>query len=635
MLGAAAKTAIPEADIAVTPTHGMSPRQLRLNTLHRYFRCETYDDYRIDWDGKEVVGVLDHEYISAAGFLPSGFYDAGQHLPLKFRKPTAPYHLVRLIVNRFTSLLFGADKHPDPTIPGDDDNDAMLGAIIEAGHFWAKMILTRNKGGSTGTGAIGYKIVRGVPTFEVFDARHTTPKFVDPDTHELAELEVRYVFIEDVRDEETGGWKKRAFWYRRLLTANTDAVWPRVPVGDGTEPAWNVHKCEEVAHMLGEVPAVWIQNLPVDGQVDGDPDCHGIYETVREVDALVAQAHRGIKATCTPVTVVSTDADLDVLNLDVDNALKLDAAGSADYLEATGKGPDAAFTAADRAEDRACRMARVVLEEHRKTVAKTATEVDRDYSSMWEQLNIFREQYGEHGVKPLLIKAMRITRKVLEGVVIGDDGVRVRQMLALPPRQVKQADGSVIETQHRFGKPDITIELKWPPYVRPTLDDVSKAVGASKTGLDSGVIDLDIAVAFLAPYFQIEDPAAVVTRIRAAAKAVIDAEREDAYAQMAGSRTSGSPDGKKYAEIYGYHITEGVVTLRESRAAVGIFERIADDDLTLPQYKAKHPEYFAAAANADDGSPTGAPIDKATEQPVPGAPKKGKSPALSLIKSGG
>ena len=99
---------------------GMSPRQQELNHLFSIYRATQYSTCSTEWDGSQRVGLIDREAINTGSYIPPGFYDGGAMLPLRFRKPTAPYPLARVIVDRFTSLLFSEKRHPRVRVADDD-----------------------------------------------------------------------------------------------------------------------------------------------------------------------------------------------------------------------------------------------------------------------------------------------------------------------------------------------------------------------------------------------------------------------------------------------------------------------------------------------------------------------------------
>lgn len=278
---------------------GMSPRQQALNRMWAVYRGQQYEARRVDWDGTERVQHLDAEAIATAGFIPPGYYDAGAQFPLKFRRPTATYHLRRVIVDRFTGLLFSDRKHPFVRIEGDPATEDYVRTLAEVSRLWPSMIQARTYGGAMGTSVIGFQFVDGRPVVEVDDPRWCYPTFEDRHQLKLAALEKRYMYPVDERDPESGLWVQRAYWYRRVIDAEKDVLFKPVPVGDGEEPEWEIER--EVVHGFGFCPRVWVQNSPVQDDIDGDPDCVSIDDMCEQIDALLSQANAGILANCVGV----------------------------------------------------------------------------------------------------------------------------------------------------------------------------------------------------------------------------------------------------------------------------------------------------------------------------------------------
>ena len=178
---------------------GLSPRQQELNRLWSFYRCEQYATRKIAWDGSNHVEHLEHEVIASAGYLPPGFYDAGGALlPLRFRRPLAPYHLCKVIVDRFTGLLFSEKRHPEVGIEGDDKSADFVQALARVGRLWPTMLMARTFGGAMGTVAVGFQFVHGKPHFEVHDPRWTLPKFRDRSNLILESVEKRYIYPVEV-----------------------------------------------------------------------------------------------------------------------------------------------------------------------------------------------------------------------------------------------------------------------------------------------------------------------------------------------------------------------------------------------------------------------------------------------------
>lgn len=502
---------------------GMTPRQLMLNHLWSWYRCERYAARSIDWNGDPVMDPIEHEVIAHGSVIPPGFYSAGDAYPIKFRKPTAPYALVRVIVNRFTGLLFSERNHPEMRVPGDVQTEDFLQAVIKEGRLWPQMIQARTYGGGMGSVAVGFQFVAGKPTFEVHDPRWCRPDFADRATLRLRSIEKRYMTPKEELNEETGIYETVWYWYRRIITENEDIVFLEVPVGDGQEPPWIPDPEKTVVHGLGFCPVVWIQNLPVQDDLDGDPDCIGTYDMVEAMDALVAQANRGTLANCDPTLVLSTDAEMGEVQKGSDNAIKLPADGSGNYLEISGSGPKLAMEQAKEYRGMILEVAQCVLE-HPEVVNRTATEIGAMYSSMLDKADVLREQYGEKGIKLLGEMILRAAAQLIAGRV-DEEGNTIRGEIILPPKAVKKPDGTVVYEERTLGEGVANVEVQWPKYFDPTLTDTELATRAAIAARAGGLIDRAHAVNFVAEHYRVKDVPSMLQ--------TIDQEREQEQEALA------------------------------------------------------------------------------------------------------
>lgn len=496
---------------------GMSPRQQALNRLWSYYKTEQYASRMTTWDGHKVMDELERESIAHTQVVPPGFWDPGgrfDDIPLALRKPSAPYHLVRVVVNRFTGLLFSAKMHPQISLLGAADLQQWIDSLVKTSRLWIRMAHARMYGGAQGSVAMTFQFRNGRPWIEVHDPRWCTPLFRDVATGDMEALEIRYQYPREEYDK--GVIREVWYWYRRLIDCNSDTVFKPALVGDGDEPVWEVQ--QRVEHGCGEFPGVWIRNTPSDDQ-DGEPDCQGIYDTVEEIDGLIAQASMGAKENCDPTLVAASDElETNSLRKGSFNALKLEKGGSANYAEMTGSGVDAALKVKDDLRKNALEVVQCVLESER--AAMTATEVERRFSSMHQRGDLFREQYGEMGVKPLLGKMIRAVLKLRQGKVDPNTNTIVIQQVFLLP--IVGDDGKL----HQVDLPptlehvdDNHIDLQWPDWVELGPSDAQSAAGAVTTARTASMIDQESGVKFLAPYFRIEDPNKALEAIRAEEKA--------------------------------------------------------------------------------------------------------------------
>jgi hypothetical protein len=496
---------------------GMSPRQVELNHLWGVYRAAQYDTCSSEWDGSQKISRIDREAINSGKYIPPGFYDLGAMLPLRFRKPTAPYPLARVIVDRFTSLLFSEKRHPRVKVEDDDATDDYVAALLEASRFWPVWMQARGFGGAMGSVAVGFSILAGKPHLEVFDPRWATPTFVSRTGNELKRLEVLYQYPREIYDGETGVWREVPFWYRRVIDAERDIVYRSIPVTDEA-PVWSVEN--EVVHGLGEVPVVWCQNTPSQDDADGDSDFHGVLEMLHAIDQLLAQAQIGTIANADPTLVISTDANLPPDLAKGSRApIQLPSSGKAQYLELQGIGAKAATELADLYRKRVLEACHCVLEDggdKASNARRTATEVERSYAAMIARTDVLREQWSETGIKPLLRKMLRAIRHVEQGRV-GEDGRVVRGIVVVPPHIDRNAEGKIVGKRPReIGEGEV-IDLVWPSYFESTIEDADVAVKTAAAALAGQLVDQEAAVAYVAPFFHVGDPKAMADRIQQAA----------------------------------------------------------------------------------------------------------------------
>ncbi len=499
----------------------LSPRQRALSRAWARYRCAKYDRCTIGWDGKPVVRDDARDAVVSAGYIPPGFYDAGgATLPIEFRRPTVPFYLDRAIVNRFTGLLFSAGRHPTVRVADDPDTDDWLNAVVEQGRLWHAMQQARAFGGAMGSVAISFKFVRGTVRFEVHDPRWCAPEFLDREEGTLLSLEKRYTFRERIRTSQ--GWVDAEFWYRRVIDDEFDTVWPKVPVRDGAEPDWERCRHTQVPHRLSACPVVWVQNCPVDSELDGDPDTFGAEDLIDRADQLRSQAYRATIANCDPTLQVSTDHELESVRTGSGAALKLEKGGSAGFLEINGSGAEAAEASAARLEARALKLVRCVLDAPGDGPVRTATEVAASYSAMYEQADVLRERYGERGVKRLLSLVVDAARALERPVLVARDGRQVaeRQVVRLPPKEIRDPEtGEVTGRMPRVLGRGEQVELVWPSFDTPTGDDTGKAVAAAGQAKAFGLLDLEHCVRHIAPFFKVENVQQLVAKLANEAQA--------------------------------------------------------------------------------------------------------------------
>lgn len=516
----AARTIVKELTPAMmrrVETLGMSPRQQDLNWRWSFYTCNEYDARKVDWDGSERVEHIDHEAIATAGVLPGGFYMATADFPLKFRHPLAPRRLGRVIVNRFTGMLFSESQHPTIRCVGDPDTEDYVNALATRARLWAKLIEVRNFGGATGSACAGFKFLNGRPIIEVHDPRWVTPTFKSMTTLELEQLDKRYMYPE-FQPGPNDEWKEVWFWYRRIITDKFDVVWQRVPVGDGDEPRWEEIKPTLLdQHDFGFVPARWVQNLPVCDSEDGESDVHGAYDSLQEIDALQSQSLYSTKGSCEPNLAIATDKPLREIKKGVDNAIKVEKGGSVSLIESAGTAAKQAMDSAKELRAQILEMCQCVLDHDADGKDMTATEARQRFASMHAKTDQLREQYGQGLVVPIIEDMLRAVRKLNEAQPgKAPNGGPLKRVVTLPPRELTSEDGTKSYRPRELpADQNGVLDLDWPAYLPPSLEEASSAATAVSTAKNAESIDLETAVHFLAPYLGIKDVAATIAKVKA------------------------------------------------------------------------------------------------------------------------
>lgn len=563
-------------------------RQLEMTARWSFFQAAQYQTCEFDWDGRKRTRPHETDYIARQGYVPSGFVDVGgatkslEELPSRFRHPAAPYHLVRSLVLRFTSLLFGDQTHPTIEVQDDWATSDYVQGLLEVTRWWSWWGHARNFGGGQGSACVVFTIVNGLPVLEVLDPRWVTPTFVDPRTRELAAIEYRYPFTVDERGRD-GKVRPVAYVYRRLITAQSDVVY-RPLRADDLQAQW-VEEEARSDHQLGEVPAVWVGNTkPSDGGIDGDPDGLGIFDLAREIDALLSQSSVGVKANCDPTTVVASNLDLDAVKKGSKYALKVGAGETVTYLESTGSGATSARDQALLLRRLALEVAQAVIDNPDQAEA-TATEVDRRFQAMYSHLNTVREQYAEEGVKPLLAKLLRAVRTLA-----------ARGLAVLVPPMV-ETDGEVVMTRPREVGIGSLIKLTWPGWTKPSAQEAGVAASSVATAVGAKVMDRSTAVTYLAPMFGGGDPAEIERRIDQEQAQSMDAEAQRMLGAMAGAAPA-APPADKLPDISIEDLKADLCSVNEYRHARGLGQ-MEGADVVLSEWerlKAQHGQQGSQAS---------------------------------------
>lgn len=309
-------------------------RTQRLERLDRYYRGAQYDDRAYGWDGRHLASSE-----SLGGFAP--FYP-DWIVPLDQRRPPANYLVGRVIVDRFTSLLFGDGSFPEIRVEGDPVTEDFLRATSAAAQLPERMTHARNLGGAQGTAVLSYAWVDGLPVVEVHSAAHVLVlRWADPQRHVPHHVLKIWPTSEPAVDAE-GQLVEREGWLAREWLGpaqgregreGRERVYVYTPADRDRPAQWTL--AAEAA--LSECPVVWSRNEPVDERHDGEGDFEGSESTSHELNVILCATSTGTALNADPTLVVKCDPKLNPGRTKKGAYNTIYSPGGAEYLELSGQ----------------------------------------------------------------------------------------------------------------------------------------------------------------------------------------------------------------------------------------------------------------------------------------------------------
>lgn len=526
-------------------------RYAELNSRQQFYECTQHDRKIFDFDGRVWNPRTGNPLISSEA---AAFY-----VPLKSRRPNAPYRLPKIIVDSFTTLLFGENRFPKIVAEGDPKTEDYAQAISRAGNLELKMIRARNLGGCMGTVGVSWCFRQGRPYYEVHNAKNLfAHRWTDRD--KLIPEHVTEVYAYPRVQWNGKEFARVWYWYRRDWTPDWDMIFKPVLFEPNKEPVWEPDLEKSVEHHDGRCHLVWIQNLPSE-DIDGLPDYDGQYDACDSLDILMSVVMRGATLNLDPTLVLKMDPDL-VKRVGVkkgsDNALTVGQDGDASYLELGGSSVDAGVKLIELVRRSILEAAQCVVPDPHEVAAQgvSSVAIKAMYSPMLGKADILRSQYGG-AIERLLeepVKVMQIRSKTTVPCFdeLTGEEVMGTPVLSLPPKVEKDTPidpvtgvpgEEVVSLVEREPGQAEEIDLHWPAYFPPTPADQSQ-IATTLTAATGGkaFISKQTAVESAASAFNV-DPTTEWRRVEEEHHK--DREQEKAMMQDMDPGTGGQvPPGK-------------------------------------------------------------------------------------------
>jgi hypothetical protein len=578
-----------------------------------YFTCTQHDMKSYDFEGRVIGGPRSTQPLIGHEKTPI-------YIPLNMRRPSSPMRMGKVIVDSFTSVIFGENRFPTIKVEGDSRRQEFAQAIVRTGRLPMQAIRMRQLGGSMGTVGLSWCFHHGTPRFEVHNAKNLyVHSWHDRVMLLPAHVTEVYLFYKVIWDGK--GFNKKHYWFRRDWTPDADYVFFDVEFNPNADPVWQIDERKTNRHNDGVIHFEWIQNLPSD-EIDGLPDYDGLYEQFDQLDVLNSVVTRGAIVNLDPTLKIKMDPDLidrQGMRKGSDNALVVGESGDAEYMELQGTSIDVGLK---------------LIAEHRRSILETAQCVIPDpstvaaqgtssvalkvmYAPMLAKSDVLREQYAA-GIKRALDNMIDVAaRRMAEPIVAVDpatgEETPAQFVLNLPMRaeEVDVVDPVTGEpaVDPLTGAPQREVKLSpldpgvggevsvgWPNYFAPTYDDQAKVVTAMQVATGGkGFLSAETATDIASAAFGI-DPGEERKTVAAAT-----AQTEAMFPPIGGEVAAPSVAGATEIKLTSTDVAT-IITVNEARASIGLPPLQGSDGLlTLPEFKVRHSDTIAGAARAESG----------------------------------
>ncbi len=433
--------------------------------------------------------LLDGSFYDA---LPYEFHEersaAGEYIPLRLRRPSVRYGLVRLVVEDSVALLFSEGHFPAFELP-DPLVREVLASVVRDVRLNAVMVEAGLRG-AIGSVALLLRVLRGRIFVDVMETPYLWPEWAADAPDMLSRVTERYkvsgadLAAQGFTVPDIGA----AYWFRRVWDDQFERWYEPQLVGSAGPPVPD--DARTVRHGLGFVPVVWIKNLPGGSGVDGACTFRSAVDTGIEIDYQLSQAGRGLKYSSDPTLLIREPAGMDgTMVRGAANALVVSEKGDAKLLEIGGTASQAVIDYVRILRDLALECLHGNRAEANRLTAPASGRALQlmNQGLLWLADNL-RVSYGEGALVALarmILAASQVYALRVEGRV-------------LPPLPVTAP-----------------ISLRWPDWYPDDALDAQRTAETLIALVAAGQMSRETAMRVLSADYDIEDVAAELARIEA------------------------------------------------------------------------------------------------------------------------
>jgi len=509
-----------------------SERFKRLDQLDAYARNTQYDARKYDWNGRLRAAVGDVDI------------DPGWYVPMRVRKPSTVIDLPKLITKRLGAMALGEEQWPQINCDGDVDAEDYVKTLAEVSNLHGKLQEAAERGLACGTAVASFAYIDGKPRVSVHRAKHINVlRWADRDEYTIgAALKIYRYKVWGIRD---GKPKELTYYYAHYWDEQQETIWDPIPEEYARDGTWSIRVREVTAiHGHGFAPIYWTQNMPDCESEDGLSAFDGMLDTFDSMNHLLSATSKGTIANVDPTLIIHDDPGNNTGAIQKGQGNAIYSKEGAEYLEIKGTAVSTAMELLSKTVQYSLDVAGVVLGDPNKigSQAQSAAAMRIIYMPMTNTCDILRTQYGNRFLVPLLTGMLKAAKAIAAQppgpVLTTADGRRIQEKptVLLPPRIVTEKEpgeppprvdptdpnppatpkpGKVTKkTVPRTPGQSENIQLRWPPYFRPTAQDTGNLVDAVVKAKGQ-LISEETAVRATAQLFDVKDVSEEVTNIQA------------------------------------------------------------------------------------------------------------------------
>lgn len=412
---------------------------------------------------------------------------SGEYIPLRDRRPSVRYNMVRKVIEESVSILF-SEGHFPVVRASDKEVQEKLKKLLKDRKVNEVMIEAAMTG-SVGSSAILMCVIKNRVFFRVMSTKYLTPEFSTENPEKLVGVVEQYKVkaealkaagIKLPNDQDT------EFMWRCEWTPTQEVHYvPQTLADFRSKKAPKIDTSRTVTHALGFVPMVWCRNLPGGDGIDGActfPE--EVVDTQIELEYLLSQGGRGLKYTMDPTLLIKEPAigTEGEMVKGAGNALVVSQDGDAKLLEINGQGTEAVLKFVKQLREAALESLNGRSADPAKlSAARSAKAMELLNQPLIWLADKLRISYGEGAFLQLVRMVCKASHKF--ELVFGEDEDQ--------------------ETIYKLSSKSLS--LHWPAWYAPTHDERQVKANTLKTLCDASIMSQESAIETSAPDYDIED----------------------------------------------------------------------------------------------------------------------------------